>query len=75
MASLVDISCGACGADTRTTDRWLVTHGQLVCIGCFETIHVNWAELARGFRRIEDAFTAIDEVVAELRMLVVSVST
>jgi hypothetical protein len=40
----------------------------VVCIGCFETIHVNCAELARGLARIEDAFRVIDEVVAELRM-------
>jgi hypothetical protein len=31
-------------------------------------VHINGAELARGFARIEHAFRTVDEVVTELRM-------
>jgi hypothetical protein len=75
MTSLIDISCSACAAKTRTTFPWLATHRQVVCIGCFETIPVDGVELARGFSRIEDAFGVIDEVVAELRTPLVYEST
>jgi hypothetical protein len=68
MTSLVDISCSACGAKTRTTFHRLATYRQVVCIGCFETVHIDGAELARGFARIENAFRTVDEVVTELRM-------
>ena len=61
MTSLVDISCGACGVQTRTTYPWLATHRQVVCIGCLETIHIDGAELASAFARIDDAFKVVDE--------------
>jgi hypothetical protein len=68
MTSLVDISCSACGAKTRTTFHRLATYRQVVCIGCFETVHIDGAERARGFARIEHAFRTVDEVVTKLRM-------
>jgi hypothetical protein len=67
MTSLIDISCCAWAAKTRTTYPWLATHRQVVCIGCLETIHIDGVELASAFARIDDAFKVVDEVAAELR--------
>jgi hypothetical protein len=66
MTSLVDISCWACGAKTRTTYRWLSTQPCLVCEGCSQPLHVDGSELRRGLDAIEDAMEVIADVTAEL---------